>query len=364
MTSMREQADGQRAVVRPRSAGSDRDPNPGLLQLHKTAGNRAVGQILRRPAEKQTGLRRADAVERFVRKAVAFFARNQDGGLTEYALYLGADVNTELERIGVPAVTVQIAKQDDGAAGQFFADSWQMVLHPLAFTKRPGVKTMGELTADEAALVAHTVYHEARHAEQHFRIARLQAAKGEETGLELEENVAKAAAAAPLTAQTGSAREFKEAKDWEAIEYGADAIYRQAVTTWLFEVRETLDLVRKADTANAADVRERVGRRIAGWVRRDGAGQYIRSHLASARARKATELAADIVGIDKALTQVQQVDGALTEAASPEVFKPLVEALIGLNRAVYTAYGRQPVEADAFEAGNAVLDAFSKPNQQ
>ena len=36
------------------------------------------------------------------------------------------------------------------------------------------------LTEDEAAIIAMTVYHEARHGEQHFRIARLEAGEGKE----------------------------------------------------------------------------------------------------------------------------------------------------------------------------------------
>jgi hypothetical protein len=334
-----------------------------VMDLQHTAGNKAVGQAIARHRPAQTGLRKPDAIERFVHKAVGFFNRNPDGRLIEYALYLGADVNTELDKVGVPPVQVRVSKEDNGASGQFFADSWHMMLYPAAFTRRPGVTKMGDLTPDEAALIAHTVYHEARHAEQHFRIARLDAAEGHAAGDELDAGVAAAAAAAPLTARTGSAQELREAREWREIESGADQTYREAVTSWSFELHDAVKLAHTIDASNGADLRARIGRQLAHWTKGDQVAGYIRGHLADARARKATRIATEITHLDKLITAAQRAFAATPENPTPQQWARFNDALLELFRAIDKAYRNQSIEADAYATGNATFDAFEKQNQ-
>jgi hypothetical protein len=334
-----------------------------VMDLQHTAGNKAVGQALARHRPAQTGLRRPEAIERFVHKAVAFFDRNPDGRLIEYALYLGADVNTELEKVGVPAVGVHVSKADNGASGQFFADSWRMELYPAAFTRREGVTTMGDLTPDEAALVAHTVYHEARHAEQHFRIARLDAAEGHAAGDELDAGVAAAAAAAPLTGRTGTAQELREAREWREIESGADQTYREAVTSWSFELHDAVKLAHTIDATNGADLRARIGRQLAHWTKDDQVAGYIRGHLADARSRKATRVAAEITHLDTLITAAQHAFAATPDSPTPQQWARFSDALLELFRAIDKAYRNQSIEADAYATGNAAYDAFEKADK-
>jgi hypothetical protein len=287
---------------------------------------------------------------------VSFLGRNGDGQLKYYAIYLGAAVNEELAAIGCPAVKVS-TKGVIGGAAEFDASGWTMTLNPDAFSHRPEVSTMGDLTSDEAAFIAMTVFHEARHAEQRFRVARLQAGEGHEPGFEMDEDVAQAAAAAPLT---GSGREVQEAKEWRTNQIGEDATYREAVTWWLTDLRTAAHLAHDVDAHSAADTRERLGRLLRSWGKPGAAADVIRNHLASAQARKKAVIIRDVTRITHAYDRAVAAHGQLPEGAQPDEFKPLAEALIELNKAVYAAYGDQPIEADAWDAGNATYDAFKQ----
>jgi hypothetical protein len=325
-----------------------------ILQLQRSAGNYATGQILaRRAVAPQTGLRKPQAVDRFVHKAVSFFERNGDLALKHYAKYLGAAVNTELTELAVPAVNLSYLTSID-AAGQFVASGWTLVLNPNVFSRRePKPKNIGELTADEASLIATTVYHEARHAEQTFRMARLEAGEHHERGFEMDEDAAKAAEANPLTARNGSALELREAREWRDSAAGVDAQYREAVTSWQDDTREAARLVYYAKPDEEAHVRERVTAKLANWRKPTSATAFIRDHLASARKRRKTTMIADIVAIEDGID-------AAEKANSGSDFAPLKAAVLELNKCVYRAYTNLPVEHDAFEAGGAAFDAFDK----
>jgi hypothetical protein len=326
-----------------------------VLSLQRTAGNRAVGHVLAR----QTGLRGGEAIKRYARKAVAFWRRNHDLPLKYFAIYLGAAVNEELAAVGCKTVDVKVSEGSLGAAAEFVASDWQMLLNPKAFTDRPEAQTLGDLEPEEAATIAMTVYHEARHAEQHFRIARLQAGEHRELGFDMESHAAEEAAKAPLTARTGSARELSEARDWRSDEIGDDATYREAVTWWVTEIGKAVRLAHDVDAEHAAEVRERVGRLLHGWGKPGGAEDTIRSHLGSARKRRASLIIKDITRMTVAFDRAEAAWKQLGEDAKPSDFKPLTEALIELDKAIYAAYGDQPVEGDAWGAGNAIFAAFT-----
>jgi hypothetical protein len=334
----------------------------GVLALQRMAGNRAVTQLVarqpatkRRSAPRQTGLRSGEAIRRYAKKAVSFFRRNPDLPLRNFAIYLGAAVNTELETIGVKTVDVKVATGSLAAAAEFDASQWRMYLNPAEFTHREEVQTCGDLTEDEAAKIAMTVFHEARHAEQHFRMARLLQSQHKALDFEMDEDAAGAAGDAPLRG-----RELSEAREWHTNVGAEDATYREAVTSWMSEVRKAAILASKVDAASAGDVRERIGRLLHGWSKPGGAEDYIRSHLGSARRRKATLVINDITRITAAFDRVEAAFEALPEGAEPSAFKKLAAELIELNKAVYAAYTDQPVEADAWEAGNAIYEAVTK----
>jgi hypothetical protein len=355
----------QRAPAGQRQAVVDASLPATILNLQRTAGNRAVGRILARqpvaktaPKARQIGLRNEAVLQRFTNKAAAFIARNRDGRLIEFAIYLGAAINVELDELGIPDVRVVTSKVDIPASGQFFADSWTMVINSKHFSYH-GAKTMGELTPGEAAIIAGTILHEARHAEQHFRIARLEAAEGKDPGARwLDEDAAKAAAASPLDLSARNAAEVKEAKAWRTNVYGADAVYRQVVTLWQEDLRDWAHRLADATNENAEDLRQRLGGLLSGWAKPDHAIDVIRKHLPSARARRANQVIADVTRITTEYARVEAAFARVPAGADAAALKPLAEATKELFRAVIAAYMNQPVEADAHAAGNATFAAY------
>jgi hypothetical protein len=336
------------------------------LKLQRAIGNKAVGQVLARSPSRprQTGLRRDDAIARYCRKAVIFWLNNPDAELHHFARFLGAAANTELNALGIPDVKLHVKDVGGGgggAAAVFDHESWSMFINPDTFTHRPDeVHTLGDLTADEAAIIAMTVYHEARHGEQHFRIARLEAGQGKEIDPMMDQDAAAAAAADPLKARGGDALELREARDWYSVEYGDDATYREAVTDWQGGIRAIAKAARDVKADETADLQERIGRLLKGWSKDGGAAWYVRSHLASAKQRGATTVVKNVSRINAAYDVVDAAYKKLGANPSPADFKPLADALRELYRAVNKAYEEAPVEFDAYRTGDAVFYAFQK----
>jgi hypothetical protein len=304
-----------------------------------------------------TGLLGGSAPRRFARKAVWFLEHNPDLPLKSYAAYLGAAVNVALAEVGCPEAHVSIGRGQLSAAAEFEPEFWAIVLNPDAFSHRPEVQTIGDLTRDEAALIAMTVYHEARHAEQYFRVARLLAARHEQANID--DDAWAAASASPLTARNASAAEWSEARAWYENTRGVDDPYREAVSSWLGEGLAAARVAHDVTDANAAEVRERIAGYLAAWAKPGSAISFVRQHATSARRRGARVIMTDVRRIDAAYGRAQDAFRALPERPGRGDFDGVGKALADLYRAVIAAYHDQPVEHDAFEAGDAVFEAFS-----
>jgi hypothetical protein len=346
------------------SAGSRPRTAASALKLQRAIGNKAVGQLLARAPlrSRQTGLRRDDAIARYCRKAVIFWLNNPDAELHHFARFLGAAANTELNSLGIPDVRVHVKNVGAGGAAAIFDhESWSMFINPDTFTHRPDeVHSLGDLTADEAAIIAMTVYHEARHGEQHFRIARLEAGQGKEIDPMMDAGAAAAAGDDPLKARGADPLELREAREWYSVEYGDDATYREAVTDWQGKIREMARAARDVKPGETGDLHERLGRLLKGWSKYGGAAEYVRSHLATAKKRGMTTIVKNVSRINAAYAVVEAEHRRLGPDASPEDFKPLAKALSDLYRAVNKAYEEAPVEYDAYRTGDSVFYAFHK----
>lgn len=213
-------------------------------RLQSSLGNAAAARVLARetptatvpapapaPAAAtkagETGIGAPPAVARFV--AVAKGVEKEWTTLgtgDKRAQKLGDAANEELKKAGVEPCTVKVEAMD--SAGAFGFRTWTLRIGKNAFEKA----TVG---LAELADAADTIYHEARHAEQWFRMARLRAGAGKTaaeiaTELELPPSVAKAAEGKPLT---GTGTEVTEATAWYESVYGSGATHRSTVLTEL-----------------------------------------------------------------------------------------------------------------------------------
>lgn len=214
----------------------------GLVALQRSAGNAAVAQALsvqRAPAKEDElgGIGAKFAVDQYAgvaKKLETVWAR-----LTPYgrANALLTAANFELAHIDVPNVDLKVDKVGDRADAVFVKEDWQMTVDR---------GTMSSPTVDDAtmALSASNVYHEARHAEQAFLVARLLAGrklKADEIvdTFEIRADIAAKATRQPLKAPgrertlakrvlaseagAGHTHNVKLFEDWREIENNLDA---------------------------------------------------------------------------------------------------------------------------------------------
>lgn len=137
--------------------------------------------------------------------------------------------NSLLSKTGTPHAAFDFVKLAPGTAGLFDHGKWTISFNELRFDP----EFTGGRPTDMAELTD-TVYHESRHAEQWFRVARLlagdgmkAAAIGDATGIEVG-RVLGEAERAPLSRKDASSREVREAVRWEASLIGSEA-YRTGV---------------------------------------------------------------------------------------------------------------------------------------
>jgi hypothetical protein len=225
------------------------------VELQRSAGNAVVTALIARdeaapadvPAPDKTGIGARVSVSRFVEAAKKVQA---DWDTLKTAKARGkafaAAANAELKAAGVPEVKAKVMKMSN--AGSFDFSNWTLELGKSAFT---GAKpSHGDLLD-----VADTVYHETRHAEQWFRIARLQAGKGWSatkisTKLSIPLKIAKAAKANPLT---GTGTDVTEAASWYESVYGTGRKARKKTLRALPKTRKAAEKALAAYEKVAAD---------------------------------------------------------------------------------------------------------------
>jgi hypothetical protein len=198
-----------------------------------------------------TGLKKDAATTRFASKAHARVTggRNPMGSTKQWLTLTAAErrakllkyVNAEFEKTHVPPLKGTNVQAGLGAGNaEFDFATWTI--------------TLGSDPPDDAATLSgylDNVYHESRHAEQWFRIARKLAGEGNDAaairlGLhnDIPLDIAQAAEARPLAAQSGASKFFhsknynarqtaklQEATDWYESIYGGGRAHRINVLT-------------------------------------------------------------------------------------------------------------------------------------
>jgi hypothetical protein len=212
-----------------------------ILELQRSVGNQAVTRaiigagVLTPPAAKpvvvarqvDTGLAAAKPTGKFAGAALAFWRSkaNKQRPLTDFADFLIAQVNDRLKALGVPPCSYNYDETEVSA--MFNVVRWAIKLNPEKFAS----STVGSLSVREASERVGSVYHEARHAEQHFRVARVLAGQGKST-TEIQQQTkmpkpqAALAAQAPLRGDSRKNRRLvAEAAGWIPFTQGRYELY-------------------------------------------------------------------------------------------------------------------------------------------
>lgn len=168
------------------------------------------------------------SIRHFARRAHTFWKDNPDKELKKLSDYLITHANRKLH---YPCTHIYAA----GSSGSFRKSTWEIRLNPDEFSHRSGVTKVSDLTKDEVADIADTVYHEARHAQQYFRIAQVKAGEGKTASkikreVGIPSAVAEKAKEMPLRRARPSHRKLiEEARDWEPFTTGKYVGYKKEI---------------------------------------------------------------------------------------------------------------------------------------
>ncbi len=175
-------------------------------------------------------------------------------------------MNAQLTSAGSFPVNAALSdKLGEGTEGEFDFETWTLSLRKERFED-------DTITDDEMTDVVNTVYHEARHSEQWFRMAQKRAGDGRTARqisreMSIPLNVAEEAKKSSLKALTDEERDgmteeesamhdqrLKEGNDWYQSVYGAGSPHREAV---LGDIDNRYDeyraLPEEADAFNSGD---------------------------------------------------------------------------------------------------------------
>jgi len=167
--------DVQAVAKRQQALNVDAEPK---LKIDGKAGPRTLPSIFK------FGLSEDDSVSDYAKKARETFEAKDGRSEEEKAKAIVNDlINKRLAALNIPPVAVEVVN-DLGSRGAFNSGDWKLNLDRLQF--QPGkLHDLRDTTA--------TIYHEARHAEQDFRVGQLLARQGKKaseitaiTGLNLD----------------------------------------------------------------------------------------------------------------------------------------------------------------------------------
>ncbi len=372
-----------------------------LGELGAHVGNRRVALTIRSGLAVQRdakfGMMKPDQVTGFAGLAVAFWRANPDKTLAEFGTHLMDQLNKQLVANGVPKLPAPNVASLRSAGG-FAASSWTVQFDLAGTAARPLTTKIGELPADRISELAGICYHESRHAEQAFLVARLVAseAKGAKDAkaiaTELDLPVAVADAAVKATDPLPGGKEgLEKIRGWRAFDEGGK---HRDYWDWNESLQQFVGNVIKSipsPTPEGVDgITAALGKLspvLAEW-RKDTvpfADDKI-TKLKGAKTRDAVDnqVLRDLTATRRSLKQVMDAESATIkqldrlkarQEASAKRTKPpltvdeaklfqleIAAAWLGLNAALAElavvtnkAYTSYPHEADAYEAQRAVM---------
>lgn len=357
-----------------------------MLALQRHAGNQAVLRRFGPPAGRRlqralTGLKEVKPTSTYTDEALAYWRSpaKQAMGIREYAEHLAQRANAALKGMGCPEMTPVFDSASPFRASFDFGD-WRLIINPTLWSAKAGASKLSDLTIDEAAAAAGSIYHEARHAEQHFRIARMDAGRSKHTATadisaEIRKvrsypvPVADAAAGNFLPGTAANVTLLDEAREWEAMTHGRHARYRSIVTRWMLEARAARQPFESMHPMQLDLTANKLADFLDVWENHSDRSKFVTAHAKTVAALPKRSpgdklVLAQLSAIQTALTGVLTAWKAIksNSKAGPAVqlprFKALQELVRKFVKTLEAAHEAQPHEKDAHEAGDAVAAEF------
>lgn len=356
-----------------------------ILKLQQTIGNKATIRLLSKDAStikpiqlqmsnpvvrrKEYGLQETARTSDFAKKALEYWRNeaNKDKTLIEFATFLMDTINAELKTIpGYPCNPVMTTS---GYLGSFGRTGWTMKINTRKFSWNTDTSTVGQLTTNEVAEIVDTFYHEARHAEQYFRMARVLAGQGKKVEaikkeLDIPEDVAKEAAKYPLASSADNDEMIAQAQEWQKIAVGIHADYKVFINNFDDEAKDAQDTAESAKGSNLEEAKGKLDTAITQWSGEAATSpvKFIQSEIDRINhISNKTEMDKTIL---KYLTDIQKLLLAVIQKWKDNKTRDLASVnnlgkdLRALHDVTFQAYKNHEHEKDAWAVGRAAGTAF------
>ncbi len=372
--------------------GTPEDEPLEALHDRSSAGNvlrvvdQKTGAVQRLVIQRaDTGIAKGKALGKYIQSISKLKPKWKGLDANGRAAELGKAANARLKDADVQPCAINVKAFSGGTNGQFDFTTWTIDINQKLVSK-------DEVSDAELSDVADTMYHEARHAEQWFRIARWLAGTKKKTAAEIAasmaipEAVAKKAAAKGLKESSKTARKFMgkaaiaeeakmltEAEAWHKNIYGSGGSERNA----------TLDNLDPTGTAYQTAKKDYDDNYVTALkTNQDAEKKYLDTNEAWEKKQvdwdKALQAYRDAVGNGGGLSELMvtkalEIQVAILEAAKDKAFEEWEKAFEVVDRlektldqatkdaiAAHAKYKALVEEADAWALGDRVKKAYAE----
>jgi hypothetical protein len=333
-----------------------------------------------------TGIAKGKAVGKYVAAIHKLKPKWKDLGSDARAAELGKAANARLKDAGVAQCKINVKAFGGGTNGQFDFTTWTIDINEKLVKQ-------DEVTDDELSDVADTMYHEARHAEQWFRIARWLAGTKKKKAAEIAaemaipDDIAKKAVAAglkesgkvakKLMGKDAIAEEKKmlaEAEAWHKNIYGTGGTARNATLNALDPTGTAYETAKKAHDDKYLDAVDKNQKAEQAFLEAKDNFDVIDGEDSALVTEYQAKVAAGTAGAtDIFVVMAKQIQLQLAEALKDDAFAKWEEAwneMDALQKNLDTAtlaaiaahekYKALVEEADAWALGDRVKKAYAK----
>ncbi len=275
------------------------------------------------------------------------------------------------------------------ALGEFQPGRWVLGINYELLSPTTKSSTVGGLNQNEVAEIVNTIYHEIRHSEQYFRVARMLSGKGKRTEqiaqqMKIPQSIAELAVKQPLIDNSKTKAELQEAKVWESFLVGKYKDYSDRITvlsTLLERIRAKWNISRSLPNKQIANIphfaedqkKESSYSPSEKLMDISSAADYSETSLKIFFNPFMEELKKDVasdVFVTSIIQRIKQINETVAEVnkamsdisgqtISNNNIKIPEKAAINLFDIIFSAYTNLPEEKDADKLGKAAAKAFN-----
>lgn len=344
---------GSPPVRRPTASTGSAGRHAPVMWLQRTVGNAAVTSLLERPTVQRSpafGLARVGPTSGFAGAAVTFWRSNPEKTLLDLGTELMKKANDALKVEHVPPATPSF--NADRRRGHTSSEHWTINVDLAQITSKPVTTKLRDITAEEAAEVAATCFHEARHAEQSFLSARVLASRDKQdaagivASIGIEAHVAKAAY--DLRATPPDKAILPTVDQWRAFELGGKHFdYKAWNDTFMEYLKNTVAAQKDPTNLNLTELLEeqkKLDHNIGEWKK--DTMPFVRTKSAAVKADRArgpmgNQVLADLARIQRGFDKLVRANAKFSDKEA-ELRRAMADVQAG-RRAAFSKEGIEAV---------------------